>query len=182
MLQRALKPAEEARDPLAGWSLPGWLYHDPGFFALEVERVLRPAAQIVCHLSDIEEPGAWRAFDYLGERLVVVRQRDGSVRAFANVCRHRGSRIADGEAAAAAASRCPYHAGLRSRRQPRRHADARGYEGSSRIGSACRFEAEIWRSFVFVTRAAAGPTSPRLGPHYGDRALSLQRRCGRSGA
>ena len=42
-----------AADPLADWSLPGWLYHDPEYFAVEMERVIRPSWQIVCHVNEI---------------------------------------------------------------------------------------------------------------------------------
>jgi carnitine monooxygenase subunit len=46
-------------DPLAGLSLPGWLYHDDGFFAAEQRAFLRAAPQVVCHASDIPAPGDW---------------------------------------------------------------------------------------------------------------------------
>mgnify|MGYP000501125068 CR=1 FL=1 len=83
-------------DPLAGMSLPGWLYHDPEFFAAEVAAFLRASPQIVCHESEIAAPGEWRSIDYLGESIIVLRGDDGAVRAFHNVCRHRGSRLVDG--------------------------------------------------------------------------------------
>ena len=37
----------EEADPQEGWSLPGWLYHDPEYFGLEMERVIRPSWQAV---------------------------------------------------------------------------------------------------------------------------------------
>jgi hypothetical protein len=49
-----------APDPDADWSLPGWIYRDPEFAALEMERIIRPSWQIVCHESDLDQPGAWR--------------------------------------------------------------------------------------------------------------------------
>ena len=93
-----------------GMSLPGWLYHDPEFFAAEKRAFLRAAPQVVCHESDIAEPGEWRSLDYLGESVIVIRGDDGEARAFANVCRHRGSRLVDGEAGCAKVLTCPYHA------------------------------------------------------------------------
>ena len=54
-------------DPLAGMSLPGWLYHDERFFDAEKRAFLRAAPQVVCHDSDIAEPGDWRTLEYLGE-------------------------------------------------------------------------------------------------------------------
>src|SRR3546814_6404890 len=83
-------------DPDEGWSLPAWIYRDSEFYRVEVERVMRPSWQVVCHLSDVAEPGQWHTLEFLGESIVVVRGKDGAVRAFTNVCRHRGSRIVDG--------------------------------------------------------------------------------------
>jgi phenylpropionate dioxygenase-like ring-hydroxylating dioxygenase large terminal subunit len=168
MPESALRLAGEGPDPLGGRSLPGWLYHDPGFYALEVERVLRPAAQIVCHLSDIAEPGAWIAFDYLGERILVVRQRDGGVRAFANVCRHRGARIADGGGGCARRFTCPYHGwtyDLEGRLVgvPMRE-DYDGLEPDA-LGLV-RFETEIWRGFVFVRLRGGGPSVAEMMAPY----------------
>jgi carnitine monooxygenase subunit len=97
-------------DPLDGWSLPAWTYSDPDFFAAEKERVFAPSWQVVCHVSDIPQTGDWHTLEYLGESVMVVRQRDGSVRAFTNVCRHRGSRIVDGSSGCARKLVCPYHA------------------------------------------------------------------------
>jgi carnitine monooxygenase subunit len=105
-----LKTAAQAEDPLAGVSLPGWLYHDSGFFAAEQKAFLRAAPQVVCHVSDIAEPGEWRSIEYLGESVIVIRGDDHVARAFANVCRHRGSRLVDGEAGCAKVLTCPYHA------------------------------------------------------------------------
>ena len=99
-----------ATDPLDGMSLPGWLYHDPEFFEAEKKSFLRAAPQVVCHESEIAEPGEWRTLEYLGESVMVIRGDDGEVRAFSNVCRHRGSRIVDGEGGCAKVLTCPYHA------------------------------------------------------------------------
>lgn len=104
-----LRPVEPAADPLDGLSLPGWLYHDPEFFAAERQRFLRAAPQVVCHESEIATPGEWRSLDYLGESIIVIRGDDGEVRAFTNVCRHRGSRLVDGSGGCARVLTCPYH-------------------------------------------------------------------------
>jgi phenylpropionate dioxygenase-like ring-hydroxylating dioxygenase large terminal subunit len=97
-----LRTADPAADPLDGQSLPGWLYHDPDFFAAEQRAFLRAAPQVVCHQSEIAGTGYWRTLEYLGESVLVIRGDDGKVRAFANVCRHRGSRLVDGEAGCSA--------------------------------------------------------------------------------
>ena len=94
-------------DPLDGMSLPGWLYHDAEFLAAEKRAFLRAAPQVVCHESDIAKPGEWRSLDYLGESMFVSRGDDGEVRAVANVCRHRGSRLVDGSGGCAKMLTCP---------------------------------------------------------------------------
>ncbi len=97
-------------DPDADWSLPGWIYHDDEYHALEMERIIRPSWQIVCHQSDMPGKGDWRTLDLLGESIIVVRGDDGTVRAFANTCRHRAMRLVDGAAGCAKKLVCPYHA------------------------------------------------------------------------
>jgi phenylpropionate dioxygenase-like ring-hydroxylating dioxygenase large terminal subunit len=87
----AAAPADQ--DALA---LPGWIYRDPEFFEREREAVFRNSWQVICHLSDIPQPGDFHTFEFLGESLAVVRSEDGGVRAFHNVCRHRAARLLDG--------------------------------------------------------------------------------------
>ena len=91
-----LKSVRPTPDALDGMSLPGWLYCDAEFFEAEKKAFLRATPQVVCHESEIAEPGEWRTLEYLGESVIVIRGDDGDVRAFSNVCRHRGSRLLDG--------------------------------------------------------------------------------------
>lgn len=97
-------------DTISDMSLPGWIYHDPSFFEAEKSAFLRASPQIVCHENEIPMPGDWRSLDFLGASIIVMRGDDGQVRAFANVCRHRGSRLVDGEGGCARLLTCPYHA------------------------------------------------------------------------
>ncbi len=69
-----------------------------------------PSWQVVCHVSDIPDAGDWHTLDYIGESVIVVRGKDRELRAFTNVCRHRGSRIVDGSSGCAKKLVCPYHA------------------------------------------------------------------------
>ncbi len=145
-------------DPDADWSLPGWLYTDPENHAREVERVIRPSWQIVCHESDLAQPGDYRTLDYIGESVIAVRGEDGAIRAFANVCRHRAMRLVEGPAGCAKKLMCPYHAWA--------------YETDGRLTGvpmkadypALKLEEnglvpvalEIWHGFVFVRLTDAG--------------------------
>jgi phenylpropionate dioxygenase-like ring-hydroxylating dioxygenase large terminal subunit len=99
-----------AVDPDADFSLPGWIYSDSEFFELEMERVIRPSWQIVCHVNEIAQPGDYRTLDYLDESVIVIRGADSEVRAFTNVCRHRAMRLLQGPGGCARKIVCPYHA------------------------------------------------------------------------
>ena len=148
-----LRSVEPASDPLDDWSLPGWLYHDPEFFEAEKRTFLRRAPQVVCHESEIANPGEWRTLEYLGESVVVIRGDDGKIRAFSNVCRHRGSRVVDGVAGCAKVLTCPYHAWSYGRDGklvgvPHRNE----YPGlrTEELGLV-ELGLENWRGFLFVT-------------------------------
>jgi carnitine monooxygenase subunit len=95
----------------SGWSLPAWTYYDTDFMALERAHLFMPAWHLVCHLSDIPNPGDYQTFAMMGERALVLRGRDGEVRAFHNVCPHRAARLVDGDAGNCGGRlTCPYHA------------------------------------------------------------------------
>ena len=91
-------------------TLPAWAYDDAELFALEREAIHLPAWQVVCHTSELAEPGTYRTFEILGERAFVVRDEDGGIRAFHNVCRHRAHAVVEGESGRCPGLiRCPYH-------------------------------------------------------------------------
>jgi phenylpropionate dioxygenase-like ring-hydroxylating dioxygenase large terminal subunit len=139
-------------DPLDGWSLPAWTYRDPEFFELEKERVFAPAWQVVCHESDLPNVGDWHTLDYLGESVIVVRGKDLALRAFTNVCRHRGSRLLDGASGCAKKLVCPYHAWTYELdgslfAVP----DSESYPGLDKASHGLApVSLEVWRGFVFV--------------------------------
>jgi len=163
-----LKSVDARPDPLDGMSLPGWLYHDAEFFAAEKRAFLRAAAQVVCHESEIAQPGEWRSLEYLGESVIVIRGDDGDVRAFANVCRHRGSRLVDGTGGCAKVLTCPYHAWSYARDGrlvgvPHR-AEYPGLEPDA-LGLA-PVALENWRGFLFVTLEPGAPSVAEMMAPY----------------
>jgi carnitine monooxygenase subunit len=134
------------------FGLPGWTYYDPDYFAVEMERVIRPAWQIVCHVSDIAAAGDWRTIDLLGESIVVVRGDDGTVRAFVNVCRHRGMQLLDGAAGCAKKLVCPYHAWVYELDGRLSGVPMRGdYPALDMAATGLvAVDVEVWQGFVFV--------------------------------
>jgi phenylpropionate dioxygenase-like ring-hydroxylating dioxygenase large terminal subunit len=102
--------ASDPNSPLAlAHALPAWVYNHAELTRLELERVLRPSWQIVCHVNSIPKAGDYATFDLGGESILALRDRDGSIRGFHNVCRHRGARLLDGSGNCPASITCPYH-------------------------------------------------------------------------
>ncbi|HEY0326331.1 MAG TPA: aromatic ring-hydroxylating dioxygenase subunit alpha, partial [Allosphingosinicella sp.] len=149
-------------------SLPGWLYHDPEYFDVEMARVIRPSWQIVCHSNDIAEPGQWRTLDLLGESILAIRGADGIVRAFANVCRHRGSRLVDGVEGCAKRLTCPYHAWTYASDGRLIALPERASYGDLKLEEwgLIPVELELWHGFAFVRLESGGPSvAEMMAPH-----------------
>ncbi len=91
-----------------GFSLPQGFYLDADVFERDLELLSRHWS-FAGHVSELPQPGAWITSDLGRDSAVIVRGDDGAVRAFANVCRHRGSRLCEG-AGAGPFLTCPYHA------------------------------------------------------------------------
>lgn len=139
--------------------LPGWTYFSEDMFALERDELFRTHWQMVCHTSEVAAPGQYVCLDIADERALVIRGSDGKVRAFHNLCRHRGSRVvADERGKCNKALICPYHGWAysldgslrgvaRKETFPPMDPDKWGLKP---------LEMEIWHGFVFV-RFQAGP-------------------------
>jgi choline monooxygenase len=90
-------------------ALPWSTYSDPELPTRERERIFTRAWQYVGHLAQLGEGAGYVAAGVGDIPVVVTRDREGALRAFLNVCRHRGSVLATG-AAARETLQCPYHA------------------------------------------------------------------------
>jgi phenylpropionate dioxygenase-like ring-hydroxylating dioxygenase large terminal subunit len=90
-------------------ALPAWVYNHPEMTRLEYERILRPRWQIVCHVSQLPRNGDFATLDLGADSVIAVRNSQGEIRAFHNVCRHRGARILEGSGNCPGAITCPYH-------------------------------------------------------------------------
>lgn len=150
-------PRQLADDQRGG--LAPWTYFNRELFDIEQEELFRRHWQLACHVSDVPQPGDWCTFDIAGERALVVRGKDNVVRAFHNVCRHRGSRVVAGERGKCkSAMVCPFHgwsfnldgtlrAVPKAKTFPKLDPVAHGL---------VPLEHEIWQGFVFI-RFKAGP-------------------------
>lgn len=90
--------------------LPAWCYNNAELTQLEMEQVFLRNWIWIGHVSDIPNAGDYQCLDIANERAVVVRDNNGGVGAFHNMCRHRGSRVAVGERGTCGnALICPFH-------------------------------------------------------------------------
>ena len=153
--------------------LPAWTYHSPAHFALEREKLFLSHWQIVGHANDLPAPGDWLSFDMLGERAVVMRGQDGQIRAFHNLCRHRGARVVNGDKGnCKGAMVCPFHGWVYNL-----DGTLRGAAQPSSFGPLNRddfglkpMELEVFHGFLFL-RFNPGPqpaVADMLAPYAAD--------------
>ncbi len=139
--------------------LPAWTYHNTALHELELEEVFLKHWQIVGHVNDLAIPGDYVTFDLGPERAFVVRGSDGELRAFHNLCRHRGSRVVTGESGHCKnALVCPFHGWvynldgtLRGAARPASYPALDKKEFGLR-----EIEMEVWMGFIFI-RFKPGP-------------------------
>ncbi|SDJ85999.1 aromatic ring-hydroxylating oxygenase subunit alpha [Streptomyces indicus] len=92
-------------------TLPGSAYTDPQVFLREQERIFESRWICAVRAADLPKPGAYRTVQIGRESVLVTRNRHGGLRAFLNVCRHRGARLCTAESGEVRRNlQCPYHA------------------------------------------------------------------------
>ncbi len=84
-------------------------YTEPDIFEREMNTVFRDFPMVAGHASHVREPGAYLLSDWDKFPYVVVRDNEGVLRGFLNICRHRGARIVSGEKEKLKAFVCPFH-------------------------------------------------------------------------
>jgi len=146
-------------------TLPPAFYTSPEIFDLEQARVFRRHWVAVGHVAELSEPGCWFRIDLAGEPLLIVRGRDGAVRALSAVCRHRWMLLAEGAGRSATLS-CPYHKWTYALDGALMAAPL--MEGVEFDAAACAlpsFACEVWQGFIFVNLdGAAAPLAGQLAP------------------
>ena len=130
-------------------------YCSPAVFDVERRRIFHAGWMYVCHADGLPA-GTKRVFDLAGESVIVTRDADGGVHAFANVCRHRGAQLCDPAMTSATKGsiRCQYHAwtyGLDGALLATPRVDDDFDRGGYGLW---RYHAEAWNGMVFVSLAA----------------------------
>ncbi|MBB4083972.1 aromatic ring-hydroxylating oxygenase subunit alpha [Brevundimonas lenta] len=142
-------------------TLPARLYGCPDAWARERPEVFGRAWLFLGHEAEAAETGDWVATDIAGHRLMMVRGKDGVLRAFHNVCRHRAGPLVQGERGHCEGELvCAYHGW--------RYALDGRLRAATGFGAADGFDpreyglfpvrTEIWRGLVFANLAADAPS------------------------
>ena len=91
------------------WSMPGAFYCDHRVLSIERERLFAREWLCVGRVEEVAYPGDYLSLELLEEPVVVIHGRDGEIRAFSNVCRHRGTLLCDHQSGHVGRIVCPYH-------------------------------------------------------------------------
>jgi phenylpropionate dioxygenase-like ring-hydroxylating dioxygenase large terminal subunit len=145
-------------------TLPAEAYVDPGYFAHEVENVLKAGWLAVAHVSQLPHPGDYLNLDLLSEPLAVVHGKDGDIRVLSRVCPHRAMDIMPAEFGYAERGNrrilvCPYHRWTfeldgQVKGCPEMH-KAEGF--NKRDYRLAEFRSEVWNGWVFVNFSGDAP-------------------------
>jgi len=96
-------------DQKPGFALDQRFYTDPEIYDLEIDRIVTRNWIMAGHQSELPEPGDFKVFNVASESAIIVRGSDGVLKAFANVCRHRGSLVCLERNGNTRKFACPYH-------------------------------------------------------------------------
>ena len=161
----------------SGFSMPQAFYVDEEIFQADLEAVFASDWLFACSVAEIKRPGDYVTMEIGRDSIVILRDRDGDVKAYFNTCRHRGSRICLHESGRANRLVCPYHqwvyeldGRLINARQMPAGFDTSGY-------SLVPVHVEVICGMVYVSIAENPPSlerfrntvTPYIAPHQPDR-------------
>jgi len=89
-------------------TMPAWCYTSPDFYLREVDRIWKKVWNFVGSTDQIPSPGDYFTLNFADIPVIILRDADGGIRAFANTCRHRGSELLEGKGNCKLIV-CPYH-------------------------------------------------------------------------
>jgi choline monooxygenase len=157
----------DAAAPLAqAYTIPAAWYTDPRVAHLELQSVFSRNWQAVGRLAQLEKPGDYLTASVANEPIVVVRGRDGKLRAFYNVCRHHAMTVMNEPCGHAEHMRCPYHGWTYNLEgELRGMTEFEGVKNFERADNGLvPVRVEPWENFVFVN---LDPSAPSLHDFLG---------------
>ena len=154
-----------SKDPAASYSLQAEAYTDAQWMDLERDAIFRRSWQWVCHAEKLRAPGAYVTVDVAGQPICIVRDQEGGLSAFYNVCKHRAHELLRGEGTASRIM-CPYHAWVYDLTGQLRRAPETESLVDFNVGDICldRVQVEEFCGFVYVNLDAdAAPLAEQSG-------------------
>jgi Rieske 2Fe-2S family protein len=161
--------------------LPRRAYHDPDIHEFERREWFHRDWSIVGRESDAAKPGEYFLAEQDGEPLVVVRARDGVLRAFYNVCQHRGTAVVEEQCGKAVRFQCPYHAwiyDLDGKLIRAKHTEDLDDFSFDTFGLR-PVRLAVWQGFVFVSLDPDGPELEAYMVDWHDHHAGFRRDYGR---
>ncbi|MFK9093102.1 aromatic ring-hydroxylating dioxygenase subunit alpha [Bacillus salipaludis] len=95
-------------DPEQSYALTGPYYTSPEIFEIEKEAIFYKSWLFVCHKEKLVEPGSYVTFSIIDQEIFITRTKENELKAFYNVCPHRGHQLVEGEGKKSIIT-CPYH-------------------------------------------------------------------------
>ncbi|KWF05439.1 aromatic ring-hydroxylating oxygenase subunit alpha [Burkholderia pseudomultivorans] len=103
-------PADFCSNPELAWTIPKTYYTSQEVFKAEEEKIFADTWICVAHRSELADANQYVTREVIGENVLIVRGKDKVLRAFYNVCPHRGHQLLEGSGKAKNVITCPYHA------------------------------------------------------------------------
>ncbi|MQP64948.1 Rieske 2Fe-2S domain-containing protein [Niveispirillum sp. SYP-B3756] len=134
-------------------------YTSPEFFRRELDKMWPRVWQFAAREEDLPEPGDFALYENAGRSYLVTRQPDGSVRAFHNVCLHRGRKLRL-EGGSAAEFKCPFHGFSWNTNGSLKNIPCRWDFPHLKEEKMALPEAQVgrWAGYIFIREAAEGPS------------------------
>lgn len=162
-------------DPANSFTPDAPFYFDPDVYNAEIQKIFQCNWTYFCHASQIPDEGDYLAGEAAGQSIYVMRDHEGRIRGFFNVCQHRAHQLLTGSGNVRNVIRCPYHSWT--------------YEFDGRLRGAPKCEAvlnfrredvklrpigiDVVGGFVFVNLDQGAPSLCASIPHFREKLLAM---------
>lgn len=189
-IEKVLRPIAEAS------GMPNECYTSQEYFAFERDKIMGNTWACVGFASDLLKNGYVKPVTFMGLPLLIMRNREGDIQVFHNVCSHRGMKLVHEAGQVQGTIRCPYHSwsyDLNGNLKGTPHVGGIGQHKDDRFKCEKHglkpLRSAIWMDMIFVNLSAdappfeehIAPLIERWRPFWGDDGLSLLRRVNMGG-
>ena len=153
-------------DQEAGYALPARFFYDDAVYEQEKTKIFFKSWHLVAHVNELREPGNFVTHGVFEQSILVVAGRDGEIRAFHNVCQHRGNRLVESRRGKVSMLTCGYHAWTYSLDGCLRGAaHTQGVAGFNKATHGLKpVRVEVFASFVFINLDSTAKPISEMAP------------------